>query len=31
MIDSWLDVAVIAAGVGVAILMGWAIMQGRVR
>ena len=31
MIDSWFDFAVIAAGVGVLILMGWAIMQGRIR
>lgn len=31
MIDSWLEVAVVAAGVGVLILMGWAIQRGRIR
>ena len=31
MIDSWLEVAVIAAGVGVVGLMAWAIVKGRIR
>ena len=31
MIDSWFDFTVIAAGVGVLILMGWAIQRGRIR
>ena len=31
MIDSWLDVVVIVAGIGVVGLMMWAILNGRIR
>ena len=31
MIDTWLDWAVVAAGVGVELLMLWAIAKGRIR
>lgn len=31
MIDTWLDWAVVAAGVGVVLLMLWAIAKGRIR
>lgn len=31
MIDNWLDVAVILSGIGVVVLMMWAIQRGRFR
>lgn len=31
MIDTWLDLAVVASGVGVVLLMIWAIAKGRIR
>ena len=31
MIDTWLDVVVVAAGIGVVWLMIWAIVKGRIR
>ena len=31
MIDTWLDVVVIVAGIGVVVLMVWAIVNGRIR
>lgn len=31
MIDTWFDLAVIAAGCGVGLLMVWAFVKGKVR
>lgn len=31
MIDNWLGVVVVAAGIGVVVLMVWAIVNGRIR
>lgn len=31
MIDSWFDWLVVAAGIGVVVLMVWAIVNGRIR
>lgn len=31
MIDTWLDVVVVAGGIGVVVLMVWAIVNGRIR